>query len=435
MLKPSRSTLLGFSLSSWICLAFLFLNALPRTTAAVNVLIALIAISAIVLSFNKSLAIDWRSPITITMLTFTGIALLSSLLSPYWEESIKPLRRDLLPFILVYVVLTCNTSENATRERLAKAVICSLLTSYIVRVVFAISDWSAQGFQHDTYTIDRAAAPFVDFFAINSPLYLPLLLGTLLYWQLKRVWQLGLSLCIITVYALIAIAGVRTALLTAAVVSMYQLAPFLWKKKWLVLACAIGLGAVSMLSFKPQIEKHLPKYATIFQPSTYKENGSIVERYAIWRSTLDIVSTRPALGYGLGWKKLHDVAYKEGFYDRWRARNDWLDEWALRYYDATGYGGTNPHNAFVQILFETGVLGLVAYLAILCSVGLAAYKTSRQHSGDWLWPLVSASLLAFLIVNLMNGIWLTAGAIFGISIATELKRQTQKPPKTFDPVS
>ena len=426
---------LGFNLSSWLCFAFLFLNALPRTTAAVNILIALIAITALSLGYKKALAIDWRSPITISMIAFTGIALLSALLSPYWEESIKPIRRDLLPFLLVYVVLTCNKFEAAPKEQLAKAALWSLIASYIARVCLAIADWSSQGLQHDAYTIDRAAAPFVDFFAINSPLYLPLLITVLLYWRLRKRWQLLLVSCTITAYALIAIAGVRTAFLCAVLVGLYQVAPFLWKKKWIVLAFAITLSAVSFVAFKPQIEKNIPKYATIFQPDTYKQNFSLVERYSIWRSTVEMVSTRPLLGYGLGWKKLHDVAYKEGFYDRWQARHDWLDEWALRYYDATGYGGTNPHNAFVQILFETGGLGLIAYLAILISVGLSAYKARLPMSGDWLWPLVSASLLAFMIVNLMNGIWLTAGAMLGLTIVTELMRQARKKPKTFDPVS
>lgn len=421
---------LQFSFLSWLCFAYLFLNALPRTTAAVNVLIIAIALSISVLCVRKQFRVDLRSPITISTLIFCAIALTSSFLSPYWEESIKPIRRDLVPFFIVFCALTGNMTEQKSKEDLAKATLWSLIASYIARLLLACANWWAQGFQHDSYTIDREAAPFVDFFAINSPLFLPLLIVALLYWRLNKAWQLMLTISVLAALVLVGIAAVRTALLCALLVSFYQVAPFLWKRKWLVLGCVVIAGSISFVAFKPQLERAAPKYATIFQPITYKENGSIVERYAIWRATLEMVETRPLLGYGLGWKKLHDIAYTEGFYDQWKKRSDWLDQWGIRYFDQTGYGGTNPHNLFVQILFETGALGLLTYCSVLIAMGIVAFKSRQSNQGDWVWPCISASLLAYLIVNLMNGIWLTSGSTLGLLIATELVRQSRSS-KTF----
>lgn len=415
---------LQFSLMSWLCFCFLFLNALPRTTAATNLLIGAIILAGVALAFKKQVIIDWKSPITLCILIFSGVALLSSVVSPYWEESIKPIRRELLPFLAIYLVLIGNKTEAKSKEQIAKATLWALSLSYIARIILAIIDWSTQGFQNDSYTINREAAPFVDFFAINSPLFLPLLITMLLYWKLNRSWQVIVGVFIIAGYTLIGIAAVRTALLCAFLVGAYQISPFLWKRKFLVLGCVGVLSAISLVAFKPQLERAAPKYATIFTPSTYKENGSIVERYAIWRGTLEMVSDRPLLGYGLGWKKMHDIAYNEGYYDRWKARNDWLDEWGLRYFDATGYGGTNPHNGFVQILFETGALGLITYMAIMISLGLTAFRLRKDTTHGWIWPCISASLLAYFIVNLMNGIWLTSGATLGLLIATELLRES-----------
>ena len=425
---------LGFSISSWFCFIFLFLNALPRTTAATNILIGLLAISTVTLAIKRKLLIDWRSPFSLGVISFVALALASSALSPYWQESLQPLRREILPFALVYILLIGNRANQDNREQIAKATIWALIGSYIARIALASMDWSIQGFQHDSYTINREAAQFVDFFAVTSPLFLPLVIVALLYWPISKAWKLMLSACAIISFALIGIAGVRTALLCAIVVSLYQIAPFIWKKKWIILACAVILGAVSFVYFKPQIERNLPKYATIIQPSTYKENGSIVERYAIWRSTLEMVGTRPLLGYGMGWKKLHDVAYKEGFYANWQTRHDWLDEWAIRYFDTTGYGGSNPHNSFVQLLFETGALGLMAFLSILISTGVIAFKTRGINGVAWLWPCVSASLLAYLIINLMNGLWLASGVVVGLAVATELARQARSV-RTFEAVS
>lgn len=418
---------LNFSLTSWLCFVFLFLNALPRTTAATNILISLLTVGAIVLTAKKQLRIDWHSPISLSIISFTALTLLSSALSPYWQESLQPLRREILPFTLVYILLTGNQSEKRSPEKIAKATIWALIASYIARIVLAMMDWWVQGFHHDSYTINREAAQFVDFFAVTSPLFLPLMLIALLYWPIRKAWKFLLSACAILSFALIGIAGVRTALLCAVVVSLYQITPFIWKKKWIVLTCAILLGAISFVYFKPQIERNIPKYATIIQPSTYKENGSIVERYAIWRSTLEMVETRPLLGYGMGWKKLHDIAYKEGFYDHWQTRRDWLDEWAIRYFDTTGYGGSNPHNGFVQLLFETGALGLIAFLLILINTGITAFRTKAFATETWLWSCVSASLLAYLIINLMNGLWLASGVVVGLAVATELARQTRLP--------
>ena len=425
---------LGFSISSWLCFIFLFLNALPRTTAATNILIGLLAISTATLTIKKKLLIDWRSPISLGVISFVALAFVSSALSPYWQESLQPLRREILPFALVYILLTGNRADQDNREHIAKATIWALIGSYIARIALASMDWSIQGFQHDSYTINREAAQFVDFFAVTSPLFLPLVIVALLYWPISKAWKLMLSACTIISFALIGIAGVRTALLCAIVVSLYQITPFVWRKKWVILACTVILGAVSFVYFKPQIERNLPKYVTIIQPSTYKENYSLVERYAIWRSTLEMVETRPLLGYGMGWKKLHDVAYKEGFYANWQTRHDWLDEWAIRYFDTTGYGGSNPHNSFVQLLFETGALGLMAFLSILISTGVIAFKTRGINGVAWLWPCVSASLLAYLIINLMNGLWLASGVVVGLAVATELTRQARSL-RTFEAVS
>lgn len=435
LVRGSRQDLIpSFSLISWLCFVFLFLNALPRTTAATNILIGLLTISAIVLAAKKQLLIEWRSAISISVISFTALALLSSVLSPYWQESLQPLRREILPFALVYILLTGNQTEKKNRKQVAKAVIYALIGSYVARIALASIDWWIQGFQHDSYTINREAAQFVDFFAVTSPLFLPLMIVALLYWQIGKLWKLLLISCTVVAFALISIAAVRTALLCAIVVTLYQIAPFIWKKKWVVMACAIVLGTISFVYFKPQIEKALPKYATIITPSTYRENGSIVERYAIWRGTLEMVETRPLLGYGTGWKKLHDIAYSEGFYARWQARHDWLDEWGMRYFDTTGYGGSNPHNGFVQLLFETGALGLIAFLSVLISTGVTALKTKVFFGEVWLWPCVSASLLAYLIINLMNGLWLASGVVVGIAAVTELARQARLA-RTFEVVS
>ena len=70
-------------------------------------------------------------------------------------------------------------------------------------------------------------------------------------------------------------------------------------------------------------------------------------RVQLWKSSLDLVKHRPVVGHGLG----SFESYSADFFT--------LD----KKHERTG-GGTPAHNAYLELLFETGVVGLSAYLAI-----------------------------------------------------------------------
>ena len=120
------------------------------------------------------------------------------------------------------------------------------------------------------------------------------------------------------------------------------------------------------------------------------EDGSARQRYEIWRVAFKIIGDHPIAGVGLGAYKVNHERYA-------------LDP----EFNPTAQGGRDTHSLYFNVLAETGYPGLVLYLGMVLSVGIAAERTRRQCKGVYdsaarQLLLLEAGLVAFL-----------AAAIFG----------------------
>lgn len=130
-------------------------------------------------------------------------------------------------------------------------------------------------------------------------------------------------------------------------------------------------------------------------------NYALVERFAHWQAALNMATAHPFLGVGLG---NYEVAYPD-----YRLLN-----WDL----ALGHA----HNYYLNVLGETGIIGLVAYLTLWLTVSLLTWQTTRRHP-DPLARLIAVGLLgtwAYLALHSLtdnlyvNNLFIYLGILLGI---------------------
>lgn len=130
------------------------------------------------------------------------------------------------------------------------------------------------------------------------------------------------------------------------------------------------------------------------------ENYALVERFAHWQAALNMATAHPWLGVGFG---NYEVAYPAHS----------LMNWEL----ALGHA----HNYYLNVLAETGMIGLVAYITLWIGIIALTWK-ARQHP-DPFSRLIAVGLLGTwtylgvhsLTDNLyVNNLFLHLGVMFGI---------------------
>jgi len=419
---------------TWVACGYLFFSHVPRTTAVVNTLSALMLISTLVLAFRGRLIIDWRSNLVRAFAAFVVVVIVGIAVSPYWRESLIPFRRELVPMLLAFVLLTGQRAvqEQHQQRRVALLAAWALISAFVIRSFLALGDWLAEGVHTDYYSSDHAAARFFDFFAIDASLIMPVVVAACLYLAMSRGTRALLVISLAIAMLLIVVSSVRTALIVMVLVTLLQLMPRLRSRKvWVLLGVAL-IGLLVVMSATNRLQKVTERYATVFTKEAYQGSeatgaSSIYERLSIWKGTLEMAAERPLVGYGLGWQKLYDAAYEGGYVERWRSSPAFIDRTVAHYFDVYERGKVNPHNLWVDIIFETGALGLLTYTAMLLVLMVRAIRVLKQRTTDvvthWFGAATLAYLLAYGLVNMMGGFWLASGATLMLMVISELVRQ------------
>lgn len=135
------------------------------------------------------------------------------------------------------------------------------------------------------------------------------------------------------------------------------------------------------------------------------EHSSINWRVKLWVDSVDIVKEKPILGHGTG---VADIIIEER-----RGKE---------------YGSPDPHNDYLKILIENGLLGLLAYCVLLASVLAKLYKKfaeSKMPKFKSLLLVMTAISIAFFIMSFGDNIlrntalqwiyWMLLGGIFAVS--------------------
>lgn len=159
--------------------------------------------------------------------------------------------------------------------------------------------------------------------------------------------------------------------------------------KWLIIGItAIIIGSFFMLrnnNFNPEASALTKQLGKI----TKFNHGTVKDRLVLWEKTIDLSAEKPLMGHGLGsWK-----------FEILRKGNAGLQsEDNLTFYQ-------RPHNDYLWILAETGIIGLIIYLTIIAMVFTTALKILRRlNQPDHQFFLISMlfSLVSYLTISLFS---------------------------------
>ncbi|MEX0621764.1 MAG: O-antigen ligase family protein [Candidatus Woykebacteria bacterium] len=113
----------------------------------------------------------------------------------------------------------------------------------------------------------------------------------------------------------------------------------------------------------------------IFEPKKISKRGTS-NRIVIWTASVDYIKQNPIFGAGFGSSVEAIRSYIPDLYARYR--------------------GLTPHNTYLRILVESGVVGLGIYVTIVANLFILAIKKFKNLTAqEWLILSILASVLAY----------------------------------------
>jgi O-antigen ligase len=330
------------------------------------------------------------------------VRLLSAVISvaPHWSVWGDPAWRNSLWFtaaMAVLFVLARNlAARTADRRRMVMVI---LATSAVVSAYgiaqYVVANWIlGQALPRVASTL--AHANFLGaYLAMVTPLAMVRAVG-----GPRRVWCLMLLVlqgaCLILTYSR---AGWLAAMVGLALVGVLEL----WRlgrrraAAWLVLAGVAGFVMLLVLSVLPPLPGSGPH---VLQNLTnmFRWQGATVQiRLLGWRATLDAIGERPLLGYGPATS---------------RRVIEWFMPPALAPFGGVAALSGRPHNVFLEVALESGLLGLGGYLAMLCAILLPLIRSvigDRPRNARF-----GSAVLGSLAANLVAQVFSLEGAATGV---------------------
>ncbi len=374
-------------------------------------------------------------PVTVAFIAFVAIGALSLLRAPSVIDGVKELAKWVQIGLVAWFVADVAGRLSA-RQRLIWAVAAVLLAG-LSQALIGIWQFGLRGHGPEHFLIlgrfYRAYGtfeqpnPFAGFLGLALPLALGVLAGLILSraaganWRqlpsrllpaLKSPVLIGTTAIAACLAAGLLMSWSRGAWLGAAAAVATMLA-FLPRRRWLGWLLVAGVIAAGWLALQGgllpgSITGRLTDFAeyTRFEDArgvdVAPENYAVLERMAHWQAALNMANSSPWLGVGFG---NYEAAYPA---------HDLLN-WP--------YPLGHAHNYYLNLLAETGVLGLLAYLGFWAAVFALTARViqSAEYPARGLaiglmgaWAHLSVHHLVDKLY--VNNIYLHLGALLGILI-------------------
>lgn len=142
--------------------------------------------------------------------------------------------------------------------------------------------------------------------------------------------------------------GQAIFLLSIGVTTIYLLY-LKYYKTVITIVFVSALAALSIIHFVPSTYLHIEQSLTtginFLKGNSNIADGSIVQRFYLWNASIEAFSEKPILGYGSG-----------------DANTAVIDHFDITLKDEYSKLDWNPHNQFLQLLLNLGILGLSCFL-------------------------------------------------------------------------
>lgn len=317
---------------------------------------------------NKNI---YKYPLWAISLFWLGILSLACIFSVAKLASIEELMRNIMYISMAVLVFAWSDSKDRM-----KLISYTVLSSGLVISGFAIFSYFMEYI--NTLSFGVASEPFgrTNDLGAYMLMIFPLALSNFLYENDEYLEK--------AFYALVLVMSAITIVLTfsrgiwlssiVAIILILLLGIKILKKN------IIYLGIVTVLSLIPVIikwESIVTRFLSIQNVFNHAEN-SLEWRKSLLKSTVEIFTDNPVIGTGLNSFQFVMSAYQQ----------------------RAGYFSINPHNYYLQLLAETGVMGFFTFIILVLSILYMSFK-AFTHS-EKIYRGIALGLLVSIISSLLH---------------------------------
>ncbi|MBI5236460.1 MAG: O-antigen ligase family protein [Deltaproteobacteria bacterium] len=399
-----------YALARVFLLVYLFFQPFERFTSVREIAFGLMFLFFVVGLLSGRTKVSSRDWTVRAFIILAFVALLSALLSHYQLESFNAIRKNLLYQAVVFFVII---GEHKTFDALRHIFYAMFAGFAVLSVVILLNYDMSELFNW----LSLKEAPFLGGYSLNAVFFIPLAVAYLFASKDSLTVKCALAFFILIELVLSILNNHRSqvvAILAASMLITIMAKRYRYLAAGLIVCVIAGAG---IFYAKPG---SFDRYRTLLNPANYVSNDSVGwnDRASIWSGVVDMIKERPIIGHGYGWKKIALVAKDNGYLD---------DKWDKSgrthlYFSQAGYGAANPHNLPLQILFEVGLAGLVAFVFFWATVivkGFNAVRLGRGTStgGLFLRYAVPGVFLGYVLINFSNGLWEESYGVLMMSFA------------------
>jgi len=331
----------------WWVLAFVALWPLNGPAELVLSLGAIMALAVLAVSrFRGGMTLLSRQSWALTTVLFASYWLPELLSSPDAINGGRALRESLLDLrYLPFLWLVAIAVANERGRRLTFGGIAAIVVLWVVDgIVQALTGWSLGGFA----SADRLSGVFG-----ADNLKLGLVLASLAPFPLiaaaKRFGAMGWLLLAAALGVVVLLAGARAAWLTLALVLAISAWQLFGAKRAIALMGAGGMVVFALsMAFSEKFQDRVERTGAALDGGSDGLNFALSGRLSIWATAIDMSLAHPINGVGV-----------RGFRDAYPTYAAKDDPWLV---DPEHHAGFHAHQIVLEVLSETGFVGLMLWL-------------------------------------------------------------------------
>jgi O-antigen ligase len=340
-----------------------------------------------------------RTPLDWPLLFWVACVFVSLIWAVNPAYSFKKIHGDVLKGILVFYLLAFAARE----ENQKKQLLFSLAAGNLLMILYGFWDFWQTGGSFTDYAIVRARSLHQSYPEFGTYLItvLPFFLVSFFSRPLRSFRWFFAALCLLNFFSVYITFG-RAMWLTAGVELL--LVGWFMNRKKLVLICLAA--ALAFALFIPRsVWFHGERLSQAESMNFQKLGGTGGDLIEIWKLAVTFFKERPFQGIGVGRN-----SFSEAF-PGFRATHQPL-LW-------------HAHNTFLNIAFQTGLQGLIAFIWLIGAIVYSAFRRSKGGTDSWAGMLnlaVGVMVLGFFLRNFFDDLyvedtlllfWYLVGAALG----------------------
>ncbi len=352
-----------------------------------------------------------KTELTVPIFSFLLCSLAASFHSVRIQYSLGTIFHDYLTYFIIFfcMVNTIQSQEQIKRIVTAMLITCGLVCTYGLYGYYtgiAIRDERLVA----TFEYHSRIAKYIS-------LVLPIAVCLFFYYK-KRVSRLCVTVLIFLCSFSLILTMNRTSWVAILVTTFFIC--FAAQKRYLIFLL-IGMCTLCIFILP---SRFITQVKTVAQVNKFFTSEEILgERLLCWKASIAIVKDHPVLGIGPGKRNFRDV-YQQ-YAEKIRNTEKQQKNETVGQSQETKVKRkariknierlSHPHNVFLHLLVESGILGLLTFLWLFAMVfytAIRSWRLSRSEYEKALLMGIAASLISIFLHGFTDSFWKKPDALF-----------------------